>query len=79
MTVAFFKISIGVHVTSPSSEAGDISDDVSVKKAGRRGTKSATAPRALSDRRGKIMFVLYMYRAMLFCRYGHANLNLKPE
>ena len=66
-------------MTSPSSVAEGSSDDASVKKAGRRGTKSATAPRALSDRRGKIMFVLYMYRAMLFCWYGHANLNLKPE
>ena len=69
----------GVRVTSPSSVAEGLSDGASVKKAGRRGTKSATASRALSDRRGKIMFVLYMYRAMLVCRYGHANLILKPD
>ena len=47
----------GVRVTSPSSVAEGSSDGASVKKAGRRGTKSATASRALSDRRGKIMLV----------------------
>ena len=40
---------------SPSSEAGDISDDVSVKKAGQRVTKSATAQRTSSVQRGKYL------------------------
>ena len=42
---------------SPSSEAGDISDDVSMKKAGRRVTKSATAQRTSSVQRGKYLCV----------------------
>ena len=49
-------ISIGVRVTSPSSVAEDLSDGASVKKAGRRGTKSATAPRASINRRGKCLY-----------------------
>ena len=47
----------GVPVTSPSSVAEGSSDGASVKKAGLRGTKSATAPITLSNRRGEIMFV----------------------
>ena len=58
MTVAFFFLfSIGVHVISPSSEAGGISDDVSVKKAGQRVTKSAAAQRTSSVQRGKYLCV----------------------
>ena len=53
----FQQFSIGVHETSPSSEAGGISDDVSVKKAGRRVTKSATAQRTSSVQRGKYLCV----------------------
>ena len=45
-------------MTSPSSEAGDISDDVSVKKAGQRVTKSATVQRTSSVQRGKNLSVL---------------------
>ena len=44
---------------SPSSEAGDISDDVSVKKAVQRVTKSATAQRTSSVQRGKSMCYTY--------------------
>ena len=40
-------------MTSPSSVAEGLSDDGSLKKAGWRVTKSATAPRAPSDWRGK--------------------------
>ena len=58
MTVTLFVISIGVRVTSPSSVAEDLSDGASVKKAGRRGTKSATAQRTSSVQRGKNLSVL---------------------
>ena len=47
-------------MTSPSSVAEGLSDGASVKKAGRRGTKTATAPRVLSDRRGKVMLIIFM-------------------
>ena len=50
----------GVRVTSPSSVAEGLSDDASVKKAGQRGTKTATAPRVLSDRTGKVMLIIFM-------------------
>ena len=43
-------------MTSPSSVAEDLSDGALVKKAGQRGTKSATAPRASINRRGKCLF-----------------------
>ena len=56
MTVTLFVISIGVRVTSPSSVAEDLSDGASVKKAGRKGTKSATAPRASINQRGKCLY-----------------------
>ena len=55
----------GVHVTSPSSVAEGLSDGASVKKAGRRGTKSATAPRAPSVQRGGIVFVLILWGEVL--------------
>ena len=50
----------GVHVTSPSSVAEGLSDGASVKKAGRRGTKSATAPSG-------IVFVNFMGRGSFVC------------
>ena len=49
-----FVILIGVRVT-PRSEAEDICDDASVKKADQRGTESATSPRATIDQRGEIL------------------------
>ena len=56
MTVTLFVISIDFHVTSPSSVAEGLSDGASVKKAGRRGTKSVTAPRASINRRGICLY-----------------------
>ena len=59
-----------VHETSPSSEAGGISDDVSVKKAGQRATKSATAQRISSVQRGKNLS-LYTYEIEFFHMCGN--------
>ena len=61
-------------MTSPSSVAKGLSDDASVKKAGRRGTKSATAPRAPSVQRGGIVFVIIICinRTKFFLICGHA-------
>ena len=42
-------------MTSPSSVAEGLSDGGSVKKAGQRGNKSGTAPRAPGDLRGKVV------------------------
>ena len=59
-------------MNSPSSIAKGLSDDASVKKAGRRGTKSATAPRAPSVRRGGIVIVICIHRTKFFLICGHA-------
>ena len=68
LVVNFDQLSMfaGVRATSPSSVAEGLSDGASVKKAGRRGTKSATAQRALSDRRGKVM-LQYLWGGGLLC------------
>ena len=52
-------------MTSPSSEAGGIFDDVSVKKAGQRVTKSTTAQRTTSVQRGKSMCLMYLWGRVL--------------
>ena len=66
LVVNFDQLSMfaGICATSPSSVAEGLSDGASVKKAGRRGTKSATA---LSDRRGKVMLIQYLWGGGLLC------------
>ena len=69
LVINFDQLSMfaGVRATSPSSVAKGLSGGASVKKTGRRGTKSATAQRALSDWRGKVMLMQYLWDGGLLC------------
>ena len=69
LVINFDQLSMfaGVGATSPSSVAEGLSDGALVKKAGRRGTKSATVQRALSDRKGKVTLIQYLWGGGLLC------------